>query len=1043
VRATAYIAVVLNKNSAVRSSASFIALFVLMLLAQICVGQINPQTYSGMRWRMIGPFRGGRAVAISGVAGQPDVYYFGAVAGGVWKTTNGGTTWQPIFDSQPIASIGAIAVAPSDPNIIYVGTGETDIRSDLAYGDGVYKSTDAGKTWSHLGLDATRHIGKIVVDPRNPNIVLVAALGNAYGPNPERGVFRSTDGGKTWTKVLYKDENTGAVDLALDPADSKIVFATTWNAHRPPWSVYGPIEGPGSGLYKSTDGGTTWKQITGAGLPGGQWGRVGVATARAGKSTRVYATIDAGKELALYRSDDGGATWKQMSKDPRITSRQWYFAQITVDPRNPDIVYIPDVSLYCSTDGGKTFEAYKGAPGGDDYHALWINPQDTRHMAVASDQGTVVSVDGGKSWTTWYNQPTAQMYHVVTDNEFPYHVYGSQQDIGSIAVASRGKYGEISERDWFPVGGGESGYIAVDPTDSNIIYAGGTYGGLSWFDRRTGQSQNIAPTPVNIWGTTMPERTLRFTWTSPIVFSPRDPKALYFGSQYVLKTTDQGMSWKQVSPDLTGAAANVSQVGPLTVENAKQRGWGVVYTIAPSPLDANLIWAGTDTGLIHVTHDGGQHWSNVTPSTVSDWSKISIIEASPFDPDTAYAAVDRHRLADFEPHILRTHDGGKTWQETVTGIPGLAYVHAVREDPERKGLLYAGTEMGVFVSFDDGDHWQALQLNLPVAPVHDLVVHGDDLVIATHGRSFWILDDVMPLRQISAEIAGERAHLFRPQRALRLRLVSSRQTPFPPEIPSAMNPPEGATIDYYLSSPAKQVTLEILDGNDKVVRHYSSPDKQTVVTTPQTFPSYWLKFAPPISASAGEHRMAWDLRYSRPNTISTSVEQFALYGRPTIEWPRGAFALPGNYQVRLTVDGQSQTQPLQVEPDPRISVPMADLEKQFATEMRITDALDQNFAAVQEIKALREQLAKTHTQQTKSLDESLAKLTSGSGEPGTPSLTELDQRLSALLSNVDSADAAPTSQALQTLDQLLGELNDQLAVWTRMKAEAAQISRPQ
>ncbi|HET7750464.1 MAG TPA: hypothetical protein VFK81_13845, partial [Terriglobales bacterium] len=783
---------------------------------------VDPSLYAGLRWRCIGPFRGGRALAAAGVPGEPETFYFGAVGGGVWKTTDMGRVWKPIFDAAPIASIGALAVAPSNPSVIYVGTGEADMRSDISFGDGVYKSTDAGKTWRNVGLRETRHIGRIVVDSHNPDIVLVAALGRAYGPNPERGVFRSTDGGQTWQKVLYKDENTGAVDLAFDPDNSQTVFASLWRTRRPPWSTYAPLGGPGSGLYKSTDGGSTWTEISGHGLPSGELGRIGVAVAAGTHGPRVYAVVDAKQNGGLYRSDDGGANWMLMSTDRRIHQRGWYFGTVTADPLDPNRVYIPNVSLYRSTDGGKTFTSIKGAPGGDDYHLLWVDPGDWRRMIVASDQGTTISLDYGQTWSSWFNQPTAQFYHVATDNQFPYKVYGAQQDSGTAGTLSRSDYGQITFRDWRPVGGDEGGYIVPDPSDPNFVYAGGTLGELHRFSWNTGESQDISPWPSVSFGTEISGRKYRFTWTSPIVFSPQDPQTLYMGAQMLLQTRDRGMSWQAISPDLTGADAGVTGAqGPLAVSNAMQRGYGVIYTIAPSPTNPGLIWVGTDTGLIQLTRNGAKTWENVTPKGLAPWSKISLIDASRFDAGTAYAAVDRHRVDDFRPYIYRTHDYGKTWTQISNGIADTAYVHAMREDPDRKDLLFAGTETGVYVSLDDGGHWQPLQLNLPVAPIHDLVVHGDDLVVATHGRSFWILDDIAPLRQLSPDVASADAHLFRPAVALRVRGNQNRDTPLPPETPAGQNPPEGAIFDYYLkAAAAAPVVLEIADAQGNAVRRF-------------------------------------------------------------------------------------------------------------------------------------------------------------------------------------------------------------------------------
>jgi photosystem II stability/assembly factor-like uncharacterized protein len=982
----------------------------LAVAPRVAAQDVGPDLYSGMRWRMIGPFRGGRSLTASGVRGQRNVYYFGSVGGGVWKTTNGGRTWQPIFDAQPIASIGSLAVAPSDANIIYVGTGEASIRSDISFGNGVYKSTDAGQTWKHIGLEGTRHIGRVLIDPTNPDIVFVAALGHAYGPNEERGVFRSTDGGRTWQKVLYKDANTGAIDLAFDAENSKIVYATLWNAHRPPWSTYAPIQGAGSGLYKSSDGGTTWAEIKGNGLPAADWGRAGIATSR----SVVYVLIDVlkGNEGGLYRSDDRGATWRRVSNDKRIFSRQWYFGEVTADQNNPDVVYVPNISLYKSSDGGTTFTALKGAPGGDDYHFLWLDPDDAGRMIVTSDQGTVISVDGGKTWTSWFNQPTAQFYHVATDNEFPYHVYGAQQDSGTVATTSRSDYGSITYRDWYSIGAGESGYIAPDPSDPNTVYGGSTYGRLYRFDKRTGQSQDISPTAVEEWTTPITEKKLRFTWTSPVVFSPQDAKTLYMGSQYVLRSTDRGNSWQAISPDLTGcdvarrpSAADNPNEQPFA-QSAIGQCYGVVYTIAPSPVDANVIWAGTDTGKIWLTRNGGRTWNQSTGKNLG-YSKISMIEASRFDAASAYVAFDSHRLDDYTPRFLRTHDYGWTWwPRETTGVFPTAYIHAVREDPKRKGLLYAATELGVYVSFNDGDQWQPLQLNLPLAPVHDLVVHGDDLAIATHGRSFWILDDLTPLRQIRPELAKSAAHLYAPQTAIRVRSDVARDTPLPPEEPAGQNPPTGAILDYYLGVPAKEVALEILDGGGKVVRRFTSADEPFEPEKNVAFPSYWFAPAQKLETSAGEHRFVWNLRYPDPPCLQKDYDLSAVYQAGITGLPYGPLVLPGKYEARLTVDGKSYSQPLQVKLDPRLKIGMADLQKQFELEMEISAAMRQAYATLEQ----RGQLASAKAQ------------TSGESNP----LARTLNNLATLLEVVDTADAAPTEQAQEAWRELRGRLAQEL-----------------
>ena len=763
-------------------------------------------------------------VAVSGMSGDSTTFYFGAVNGGIWKTADAGTVWKPIFDNQPIGSIGAIAVAPSDPNTIYAGTGESDIRSDLSSGNGVYKSIDAGSTWTHIGLDETLQISRIVVDPRDPNVVYVGALGHAYGPNEQRGVFKSVDGGTHWGKVLDEGSEIGISDLAICSGNPQLLFAGTWNTHRPPWSTYAPIDGPGGGLYRTQDAGKTWSRVVGNGLPEGDWGRMGIDVSSDGK--RVYALIPA-KRAGLYRSDDGGDTWVLQNADPRLTSRAWYFSSITIDPHNPDVIYIPDVALYRSEDGGKTISIVRGAPGGDDYHQIWVDPKNSASMVLGTDQGTTVSLDRGQTWSTWYNQPTAQLYHVITDDQFPYVVYGAQQDSGSAAVVSRTDHGQITTRDWFPAGGSESGYMAPDPKDPNIIYLSETYGGVSRYNRRTGLSQDITPWPVPTFGFEINQRKYRDPWTPVLLFSPADSSTLYLGTQYVMKTVDGGLHWKTISPDLTGSTQQpVNKLeGPTTIENAKERGYGVVFTIAPSALSRETIWAGSDTGLIHLTRDGGKKWKDVTPPGLTAWSKISFIEASHYDPAIAYAAVERSRLDDQAPYLYRTRDYGSSWQLITNGIAAHAFLRGIREDTEKKNLLFAGTELGVYVSFDDGDHWQLLQLNLPVTSVRDLTIHGDDLIVATHGRSFWILDDITPLRQASDAEKANAVWLYHPAPAYRIDNDTFTGTPIPPEEPTAENPPAGAIIDYFLKSGATTVTLEILDAQQKLVRRFSSEDR--------------------------------------------------------------------------------------------------------------------------------------------------------------------------------------------------------------------------
>jgi len=998
---------------------------------------------------MIGPFRGGRAIAATGVPGDPNIFYFGAVGGGIWKSTNAGLTWSPIFDDQQVASIGAIEVAPSDPSILYAGTGEADIRSDLSQGDGVYKSTDAGKTWRNIGLRDSHQIGRILIHPSNPDILYVAALGHAYGPNTDRGVFRSIDGGRTWKKVLDKGPDVGATDLAFEPENPQVIYAALWQARRPPWSVYGPLEGPGSSLYKSTDGGDHWTQLTGNGLPTGAWRRSGVAVARGTGGQRVYALIDAASGSGLFRSDDSAKTWTRVGSDPRIDSRAWYFSGITVDPKNPDVVYLPNVAVYRSTDGGKNFSVLKGAPGGDDYHYLWVDPTDPARMILASDQGINISTDTGASWSSWYNQPTAQLYHVITDNQFPYNVYGSQQDSGTAVVPSRTNHGLIAEYDRFSVGGAESGYIAPDPKDPNIVYVSDTYGTLNRFDKRTGQGQNITPWPAPAFGVDISQRKYRFPWTAPLVFSPID-NALYYGSQFVLKTTDGGLNWQEISPDLTGINATSSKPAPgvnLTIENAKARGYGVVYSIAPSPATAGLIWAGSDIGLIHLTRDGGKTWTNVTPPGLSDWSKITQIEASHFTAGAAYAAVDRHRLDDNKPYLYRTRDYGKTWTSITTGIEAPSFLNSVREDPVRKGLLYACTETGVFVSFDDGDHWQSLQVNLPTVSIRDLVVHGDDLVIATHGRSFWILDDMSPLREIDSKVAASDAYLYQPATAIRMNRESFQSTPLPPEIPKAQNPPDGAIIDYYLkSAPSGDVTLEILDAKNQLVRRYSSNDHPTVRRGRQAIADIWIAPPQPFTARSGMNRFVWDLRYSTASGSTGDPEN--------AQAPRGPQVLPGAYQARLTVAGQHFTRPLKIVLDPRSGATPADLTKQFDLAMKLSRELGRATEATQQIASLRRQLADVKPKASSdpallasiaALDAQAAQITGGVGrnaEPPASGLNAVRLQLNAVVNVVDSADRTPPTQAYALFDQASQDLATQLAALDSLKTgKLAELNR--
>jgi photosystem II stability/assembly factor-like uncharacterized protein len=872
------------------------------LIAPLIAAQtFSPTNYAGLRWREIGPFRGGRTVGAAGIAGQPSVFYIGVNNGGVWKTDDFGRTWKPIFDDQPTGSIGAVAIAPSDPNTVYVGSGEGLQRPDLSTGDGMYKSTDGGKTWRHLGLRDAQQIPAILVDPRNPNRLFVAVLGHPYGPNSERGVFRSTDGGQTWQKVLYKDDRTGAVDLAFDPRNPETVYAVLWQAQQAPWEN-GAFSGANSGLFKSTDGGTTWNPLTG-GLPTfaqGELGRIGIAVADSDPN-RMYALVEArGDAGGLYRSEDAGATWKRINGEQRIYGRGSDFACVRVDPRNKDVIYVANTSTYRSDDAGQSFTAFKGAPGGDDYHTIWINPLNPDIILLASDQGATITVNHGATWSSWYNQPTAQFYHVITDNQTPYWVYGGQQESGSAGVNSRGNDGQITFREWHPVGAEEYDYIAPDPLHPNIIY--GSHG--TRFNRVTGEVEDVKP-----------RGTYRYLRTAPLLFSYVDPHVLYLGAQVVLKTTNGGHNWEAISPDLTREAyeipASVASYGDAAKEQATRR--GVVYAIAPSHLNVNVLWAGTDDGLIHLTRDGGKTWKNVTPPAMTPWSKVAQLDTSHFDDDTVYAAVNRLRLDDLKPHIYRTHDGGATWTETVRGLPE-GPVNAVREDPLRKGLLFAATELAGFVSFNDGDDWQPLRQNMPATSVRDLVVHGDDLVVGTHGRGFWILDDISPLRNLTAETS-----LYPPRPTYRYSRNANTDTPLPPEEPAGQNPPDGAILYYNLKSAASgPVTIDILDSTGKVLSRFESTDQPPPPDPLLNVPTYWIRpFARPGTA-AGMHRFVWDLHAAPVAGARRRGGEYpisAIY-RDT-PGAQGEWMPPGVYTVKLTVDGRTYTRQLTVLPDPR------------------------------------------------------------------------------------------------------------------------------
>ena len=1026
--------------------------------------------WKGMQYRLVGPFRGGRVVAVSGVVGQDDVYYFGAVAGGVWKTTDGGLNWRPVLDKTKDAapSIGAIAVSESDPNVIYAGTGEACIRGNIVGGNGVWKSLDAGKTWKFVGLGDTHAIGRLAVNPKNPDVAFVAALGHPFADNEERGIFRTRDGGKTWEKVLYKDAKSGGIDVVFDPSNSNILFAALWQARRTPWSL--DSGGPGSGLYRSIDGGTTWKELKGHGLPEGILGRIGVTVSGANPN-RVWAVIEAEKG-GIYRSDDGGDSWHLMTDDHRFRQRAWYYSHIFADPKSAETVYILNTGVYRSNDGGKTFNTIR-APHGDN-HALWIDPTNPKRLINGNDGGATISTNGGESWTSLYNQPTAQFYHVTTDNRFPYYIYGAQQDNTTVGIASASADGSIDRPDWYDVGGGESGYIAPDPTDPLIVYAGSYGGDITRRDQHTHQEQAINPWPVNPIGWAAADVKHRFQWTEPIVFSPHDPKTLYFAGELLFKTTDGGMSWTIISPDLTrnDKSKQASSGGPITKDNTGVEVYDTIFSVVESPVQKDLIWAGTDDGLVHLTRDGGQKWENVTPKAMPEWGTVSMIEASPRDAGTAYIAVERHKMDDFAPYVFKTSDFGKNWTKLVTGIPANDYVHAVRVNPSRTGLLFAGTEQGVYVSFDDGAHWQALQINLPVAPVNDLVIkkndHSNDLVVATHGRSFWVLDDITPLEQYEESVPQQEAHLFTPPATSHTLFLGSF---FRATGNVGKNPPAGAVIDYWLKTSLKKpekkeasgssadskaktdeanksesekkeeppkITLEILDSSGKVIRKFPRKKEEGVDNEENFFERNQTVDALP--ADAGLNRFVWDLRYEG----ATKVPRAPLWGGNT----DGPVALPGTYQVRLTVLGKTYTAPLEIKADARLKVSQEDLAKQFDLLLKIRDKVTETDDAIIQIRDVREQVnaenkrlkndprekavadaGKALDKKMTEVEEQLIQTKAKSGQDVLNFPVRLNNHLVALGGVVGSADSAPTKQSYEVFDMLSKAVDEQLAKW--------------
>jgi len=1017
-----------------------LALAVLPFQSVLRSQSLESSLYQEMRWRMIGPHRGGRTVGAAGVPSMPGVFYMGVNNGGVWKTDDFGRTWKPIFDDQPTGSIGALAVAPSEPAVVYVGSGEGLQRPDLSVGDGMYRSTDGGRSWLHLGLRDAEQICTILVDPENPDRLFVAVLGHPYGPNEERGIFRSTDGGASFQKVLYRDENTGGAALACDPADPRTVYATLWSARQGPWEN-GQWEGPGSGMFKSTDGGSTWRSI-GEGLPSFDQGlgRIGLCVAPS-RPGRLYALVEAHPEYGgLYRSEDAGEHWRRTSGDGRIWGRGDDFAEVRADPLDADVVYSANVVTWRSTDGGSTFTGFKGAPGGDDYHSIWINPRDPKIMMIAGDQGATITVNGGETWSSWYNQPTAQFYHVATDNRFPYWVYGGQQESGSIGIASRGNDGGITFREWHSVGVDEYGYVAPDPLNPRMIYGGR----VSRTDMLTGEVQDISPEIVR-------SGRYRVLRTAPVLFSPVDPHTLYYAMNVLFRTTNGGDSWDVISPDLSREHAAVPpSVGIFaTPAMANQPRRGVIYTVAPSPRDIRVIWAGTDDGLIQVTGDGGKTWRDVTPPALTPWSKVSLMEASRYSEGKAYAAVNRFRCDDLRPYIYRTTDGGHSWDLITHGLPADAPVNAVREDPVRAGLLYCGTEREVSFSVDDGDNWQPLRLNMPATSVRDIVIHGDDLVAATHGRSFWILDDVSPLRQLSAGFADSPAVLFTPAQAWRVRWNTNTDTPLPPEEPAGENPPDGAIIDYYLrSAPARALALEIRDGSGDLVRRFTSDDRAPAVDTGTiNIPLYWIRPFRPLSAAPGMRRFVWDLHYPPP---AADREEFPMSAvvRNTPGGPLGPWVLPGTYTVTLLVDGRSWSRPLVVKMDPRAEISAAGLALQFNLSMDASRGMDEARGAARDIHRLRGEIREIHppvgplADSLAAFEKEIAALEGIDGgrrfqpaaaPPAGKSFLRVRSEFRSILAALQGADAAPTLVMRAAAAREAGELAALVARWKALR----------
>jgi photosystem II stability/assembly factor-like uncharacterized protein len=1036
------------KQPMIQGACALLALFALSSLEARAADAPFEAAAQALHWRLVGPHRGGRTRAVAGVPGQLETFYIGPVNGGVWKTTDAGRTWNPIFDSEPTQSIGAIAVAPSNPSIVYVASGEGLVRPDLSVGDGIYRSEDAGATWTHLGLRDSQQIPSLEVDPKDPNRLFAAVLGHPFGPSSERGVFGSVDGGKTWTRLLYLSDDTGASFVRIDPKDSNVLYAGMWNVRAGPWEDLNVFRGTAGGLYKSTDGGAHWSRLSN-GLPE-NLSQLDVAIAPS-EPNRLYATISTGSTnasgayntdqgIGVFRSDDAGEHWRRITEDPRPALRigGGDLPLIKVDPKDPDTLYSATLVMQKSTDGGVHWTPLRGAPGYDDYQNLWISPDDSRRIALVSDQGGIITVNGGLTWSSWLNQPTAQLYHVGVSNTYPYRICSGQQENGSVCISSRGNDGQITLRDWHPVGAIEYGYALPDPLDPDIVYGSGR-NVVTRTHLSTGQTQDITPIPLK-------SKNDRFDRTEPLFFSPQDPHRMYYAANRLYETVDGGMHWRTVSPDLTRESPGVpANVGKLYVEKAaKQR--GAIFAASPSPVQAGVLWAGTDDGLMWVSEDDGKNWQNVTPPALTSWSKVSQLEASHFDAKTAYASVSRFRIDDLKPYIYRTRDGGKSWDPIVNGLPPDAAVNSIREDTERRGLLFAATEKAVWMSNDDGEHWQPLQLNLPHTSMRDLAIHDSDLILATHGRSFWVLDDISPLRQFTDKVSGSEAALLKPTPAIRVKRSTESDTPFEPDEPAGFNPPVGAVIDYYLAKDAKgPLSLEVLDSNGGLVRKVSShdpPEYSAEQLQHVIIPQFWIKKTPAPGATAGMHRWVWDLRYAPPRTPGRGFPISAIVHETPSE-PQGPAVVPGVYQVVLRVGSREWHAPLTVKPDPRVRATPADFAAQFAALRQLAAIVDESTAAQEEGESLRDQIKEllkkpgTLGEPLRHLDNHIAALLAPDA-----GLEELNGDAMALYGQINAADAAPTAVQGSETDHTIAEWQELAPKWHDIQNEVKMLNTP-